>query len=838
VSPVVSLPRVRAHSVFDLAAHGERVALRTHEGELSYADLAARAADVAETLGGTRRLVLIECANTLDTLITLLAALQHGHVALLVPPGRDHVDLMARYDPDVVAGERLGRWRLTARRAGTAHQLHPDLALLLSTSGSTGSPKLVRLSYDNLRANAAAIADYLDLTPADRAITALPLHYCYGLSVVTSHLSAGAAVTLTELSVVDDCFWQLAAESGVTNLAGVPYTFELLEQAGRQDLHALAPTLRLVTQAGGRLAPELVRAWAQRGRRQGWDLVVMYGQTEATARMAFLPAALATTRPESIGVAIPGGTLRLDPAAGQSDGVGELVYAGPNVMLGYAESASDLAEGASLTELRTGDLARERDGLFEIVGRLGRHAKLFGVRLDLARIERACDPGVVCVAGEHLLHVFGERNQIAARADELRSRAAHAAGLPPTAVRVTAVDSLPRTSSGKPDLAGLGTQARDLEERRPTADPADAGDLLEALVADFALVLGRDDATPASTFVSLGGDSLSYVELATRLGDRLGELPTGWHLTPIQELATQQAANTRSRVDTSVVLRALGILAIVGSHANLFMIMGGAHVLLAVAGFNLARFQLGATARTTRLRHGLASLARLVVPSTLWIGGVALLTGFYTWPTAFFLNGLLGSDLWTDQWQFWFLESIVWATLGVLALLSIPALHRLERRRPFEFALGILAVTLAMRYLWVGIIAGSPARYALPAVAWFIALGWAAARADSRNRRLLVSVLGVGGLIGFFGFDLEDFARIALIAGAVLLLIWRATVPVPRSLVKPLSVVASASLFIYLTHWQVYPHLEDDFPLLATIASVLVGIAYYRVIRPLLRFTP
>ena len=132
--------------------------------------------------------------------------------------------------------------------------------MLASTSGSTGSPKLVRLSRENLLSNAVAIGDYLELGTADRAITTLPLHYCYGLSVVNSHLVAGASLRLTERSVVDDAFWLDFAEAGATSFAGVPYTFDMLDAAGFAEREL--PTLRYITQAGGRLDPERARRFA------------------------------------------------------------------------------------------------------------------------------------------------------------------------------------------------------------------------------------------------------------------------------------------------------------------------------------------------------------------------------------------------------------------------------------------------------------------------------------------------------------------------------------------------------------------------------------------------
>ena len=292
-----------------LGGRPDDVALLAGTGPVTYADLAARVEARATELGATRRVVLLEAANDVDSVVTYLAALAGGHPVLLAAPGdtERHADLVDRYRPDVV--QASGR-QMREVRSGTGHDLHPDLAVLLSTSGSTGSPKLVRLSLANVLANARSIAAYLGIRDTDRAITSLPLHYCYGLSVLNSHLVSGAAVVLTELSVADACFWDLVDASGATSFAGVPYTFELLEASGFRD--RAVPSLRYLTQAGGRMDPARVREYAELGRRRGWDLFVMYGQTEATARMAYLPPDLAAEHPEAVGVPIPGGAFRLD----------------------------------------------------------------------------------------------------------------------------------------------------------------------------------------------------------------------------------------------------------------------------------------------------------------------------------------------------------------------------------------------------------------------------------------------------------------------------------------------------------------------------------------------
>ena len=234
------------------------------DGEvLTHAALARRVADRARTWGPARRLVLVEGANDLDSLVAYLAALQHGHVALVVPDGRDaqRDAIVAAYDPDIVctAGARDD-----VRRRGERPRPPPRPGAAAQHLGHTGSPKLVRLSRDNVASNAAAIADYLALTPADRAITTLPLHYCYGLSVLHSHLVAGASVVLTGLSVVDECFWDLFTRSGATSSPACRTPSTCWPPAASRP--ATSRRLRQVTQAGGRLDPDAVRRWSRFGR--------------------------------------------------------------------------------------------------------------------------------------------------------------------------------------------------------------------------------------------------------------------------------------------------------------------------------------------------------------------------------------------------------------------------------------------------------------------------------------------------------------------------------------------------------------------------------------------
>lgn len=781
-----------------LARHGALPALHAGDRSVTYDELDALVADARAALG-PRRLVRLVPAPTVDFVVAWLAALTGGHATLLTSDD----GLAAAYS----AGEP---------------ELHPDLRLLLSTSGSTGSPKLVRLSAANLDANAAAIAAYLGLTHDDVALTTLPLDYCYGLSVLHSHLAVGASVVLDDRSVTDPGLWAGARAHGVTSFAGVPYTFDLLGSVGWPDL----PTLRQVTQAGGRMAPERVRTLAEQGAGEGWDLVVMYGQTEATARMAYLPPHLARTHPHTVGVAIPGGSFRLEPVAGAGPGVGELVYTGPNVMMGYAESPGDLRHGADTTELRTGDLARISDGLVEIVGRRSRFAKLFGQRIDLDRVQTLLALGgydAACAeaadAEQLVLAVPGAPDPEALA--EVAAAVTADTGLPPHAIRAVAVDALPRLANGKTDHAAVS--------RLQPAPSTDAGSPADSLARLYGRVLGRE-VGPQDSFVTLGGDSLSYVELSLRLERRLGRLPADWPERTVADLALGDLAAPRrrfARIDTTIPLRALAIVMIVGSHSNLWTLLGGAHVLLAVAGANFARFHLTDEGSRERLRRVGRAAARIAVPAVLWIGLVSLVAGTYPLRTVLLLNDLLGGRGWSEPaWHFWFVEVVLMLALGAGLLTSVPRVMALERRHRFGLAAGLTALALVPRWWATWSSYDGDVIHSSLFVAWLFLGGWAAAVARTRSQRLTVTGLLALGAWDFTGETQRDL----VVAAGLLALVWLPTVPWPRVLVGVTGTLASASLYVYLTHWQVYPHLEDRWPLAGLLASLAVGVLAWRLV--------
>ncbi|GAA3528311.1 AMP-binding protein [Nonomuraea rosea] len=384
--------------------------------------------------------------SNLASVLRYLAAWQSGRPIALLDPDLSAGALAAlagRFRPAALLGfTHAADGSPPARR--DAPDPHPDLAVLLATSGSTGNPKLVRLSRQAVLANAAAIASALSILPGEIAPTSLPLHYSYGLSVLNSHLVAGASVMLTEAGLLERSFWTHLDAHRCTSLAAVPYQYEMLRRL-RFD-RADHPALTTLTQAGGRLSPELVAEFAGQCDR----FFVMYGQTEATARIAVLPPDRLAGKLGSAGVAIPGGRLSIDE--------GEVVYHGPNVMMGYAETAADLARGDDLGGvLRTGDLGRlDADGFLHLTGRLKRIAKIFGVRINLDDVERLLrDAGpVAATSGDDRVTVWAEGLD-AAGCVGLARRLGAELRLHWSGFDVRGVDRLPLLATGKVDYRAL-----------------------------------------------------------------------------------------------------------------------------------------------------------------------------------------------------------------------------------------------------------------------------------------------------------------------------------------------------------------------------------------------
>ena len=414
--------------IFEIDKYSTRTAIIADDWTpLTYGELAERVAARAKELQrGVLQFCL--CRNSTESIVEYLACLEAGAPVVL---------LDATKDPETIENLRK------IYKPGET-KCHPDLALCLATSGSTGSPKLVRLTKRNILANAESIAEYLQIDENERPITMLPMYYSYGLSIINSHLLKGATILLTDKTYAQREFWNFLKENEATSMSGVPYTWELLRRLRfmRMDL----PSVKTMTQAGGKLNAEIAKEYIQWAKSQGKRFIVMYGQTEATARMSYLPWEKGEEKYASIGVAIPGGEFSLAED-------GELIYKGENVSMGYAECAEDLLKGdENHGILHTGDMARvDEDGFYYITGRKKRFVKIWGNRCNLDQIEQLVKPIITtcaCAGVDDHITVFVTKDGLE---KDIKDMLASKTGLNPIAFAVKGIESIPVKDSGKID---------------------------------------------------------------------------------------------------------------------------------------------------------------------------------------------------------------------------------------------------------------------------------------------------------------------------------------------------------------------------------------------------
>ena len=465
--------------MFDLNKYSNNTAVITDKGEqLTYSELNAEIAKLVEKITD-KGLLFCLCENRIGSLVGYVACMEH-HIPIVLLDGSKDIsvlqNLITIYQPEYVwisndrvesiGGETIYKYatfslkKMSYKDKVEKPEINSELALCLTTSGSTGSPKFVRLSAKNVLANAESIAEYLDIDENERPVTTLPSYYSYGVSVINSHLIKGATILLTEGTVAQRDFWNFMKEQKATSIAGVPYTYEMLKMLRfmRMDL----PYLKTMTQAGGKLNKDLAKEYIEWAQSKGKRFFVMYGQTEATARMSYLPLEHALDKYASIGIAIPRGKFSLIDVNGNAfeepDVDGELVYEGPNVSLGYAECRADLAKGdENNSVLHTGDVARrDADGYYYITGRMKRFVKVWGNRCNLDATEQIVKSNVTtscaCAGMDDKITIFVTEQGLEEKIVKLLTEKT---GFNSKAFEVRVIDAIPVKSSGKIDYPAM-----------------------------------------------------------------------------------------------------------------------------------------------------------------------------------------------------------------------------------------------------------------------------------------------------------------------------------------------------------------------------------------------
>ena len=463
--------RVSVSRIWDFDQFADRCALIADNGQTISYKILKHESDSIAALVEERCFVFILCNNEMGSVIGYTAFINNGIVPALLSAHLDEEmlqSLIGLYCPAYlwVPESQMDKYKdystiyhaygyaLLKTNYDKHYELYSELALLLTTSGSTGSPKFVRQSYENIRANTESIIHYLELDSSERPITTLPMNYTYGLSIINTHLAVGATILLTDKTLMQKEFWSFFKEQEATSFGGVPYTYEMLDKLRfwRMDL----PSLRTMTQAGGKLTPELHEKFARFAFDNNKKFVVMYGQCEATARMGYLPSEYAVEKKGSMGIAIPGGKFYIVDEEGnvisEANTTGELVYEGANVTLGYAENGDDLVKGDKRNgRLITGDIAQfDEDGFYYIVGRKKRFLKIYGNRVNLDEIDRLIkakfDIEVASGGVDDHMYIFVTDQD---KADDVRDYVIKKTKLNPVAFKVDVVDEIPKNDAGK-----------------------------------------------------------------------------------------------------------------------------------------------------------------------------------------------------------------------------------------------------------------------------------------------------------------------------------------------------------------------------------------------------
>ena len=447
--------------MWDFNAYPSNTALLSEDGrQLSYRELDKLQQHYGNFIQDKRALTFLICDTSMEDIIFYIACVQNKIPVMLVDKNlsREVIDrLVDSYKPKYIwcLGEDFSHCGYMVCNHGHAYKLYckedintavnEELALLLLTSGSIGSQKSVRISYKNIQANMQSIADSLALDETDAAMVMLPMYYSYGLSVIHSNLLAGATLLIPKSSFFSPKFWNFFKECHGTSLCGVPYTYEVLKKL---NFHQnILPDLRLITQAGGALSIEMQKYLLAYVKDKNINLAIMYGQTEATARISCYFLNENPEKMGSVGRVIPGGRIELEDGCDK----GEFLYMGKNVSLGYANSSLDLLRGdENKGILHTGDIGYiDGDGFLYITGRKSRIAKVLGIRINLDKLQELLSQisgfTVICVEQKGYIFAFIDDR----KKEEAVYEAAKESNIDIRFLKVICEKEIPRGSNGK-----------------------------------------------------------------------------------------------------------------------------------------------------------------------------------------------------------------------------------------------------------------------------------------------------------------------------------------------------------------------------------------------------
>ena len=348
-----------------------------------------------------KNIVLIFCDNSYEFIVTYVAAIKFNQVLILLDSQlnkKDYEKILNKYKPNFIFCKKsfdinnytkvlkLNEYSFLKRKILFNFPINKEISCLISTSGTTGEKKFVKIGKSNLLSNTLGITKMLGIKKKDITITTMPPNYSYALSIINTHLMNGAKIILNRYSLIDRNFWDLFNKYKPCNLNGVPYIFEILNKIGFEKLKK---NLRYITQAGGKLEKKLRDKIIEFCKDENIKFYIMYGQAEASPRISIMPWNLLQKFPDSVGLPLPGGKIKIKKKS-KADTDGEIVYKGKNVFLGYSNSYRDLKNKDKIKGiLNTGDIGfLDKNNLIHLTGRKKRILKIFGIRISLDLLEQ------------------------------------------------------------------------------------------------------------------------------------------------------------------------------------------------------------------------------------------------------------------------------------------------------------------------------------------------------------------------------------------------------------------------------------------------------------------
>ena len=381
-----------------------------------------------------RSLILIVSENSLGSLLAYIFCIINNHVGIIVDlktTKQNILKIFKDYQPNYIFISKKNNsifkkvcsekyiffdQSLMKNKLTKEKKMNTNLSLLLSTSGSMGSIKFVKLSTSNLKYNTDSIINYLRINKKDSAITNLPISYSYMLSIINTHFEVGGSIVISKYSLVEKKFWETLKNSKITSFNGVPYTYEMLSRIGLKNIKI--DTLKYLTHAGGKLENDKLKEIIKFCKKNNLKFFSMYGQTEASPRISYLKPEFSQKKIGSIGKGIPGSKMYIIDNTGKKIlkpfVVGEIICEGKNVFMGYSKDYNDLKNANEENyKLKTGDLGYfDKNGFFYITSRISRIAKIFGNRIDLGALESLMSQKsykVACLSDNKIVFIFIEK---------------------------------------------------------------------------------------------------------------------------------------------------------------------------------------------------------------------------------------------------------------------------------------------------------------------------------------------------------------------------------------------------------------------------------------------